>query len=454
MAIQSINPMTGKVEKVYSEFSSEQTASVLSGVETAYKSWRETSLSHRAECLVDLAAVLRERADSFARLMAAEMGKPLNSGRAEVLKAATVCDYYAEQGPAMLRSDPHTVDGMQAYVDYSPMGTVLAVMPWNYPVWQVLRIAIPTLMAGNTMVLKHASNVPRSALAIEEAFRASLFPENVFRTLLIGAGLVESVLDHDSVVGVCLTGSEEAGRRVAAAAGARLKKSVLELGGSDAFVVLADADLDKAAETGAASRCSNAGQACIAAKRFIVHKDVCDSFITGLKEQMEGIATGDPLDSDTVMGPMASHRFRDELQNQVERSLAAGGRLITGGYIPQGDAAFYPVTIITDVPFDAEVAREEFFGPVAMIFRAEDDEQAMEMANDSRFGLGGSVWTSDEEKGLRLARRIEAGLVYVNGRVSSRPPLPFGGVKNSGYGRELSTYGIREFINVKSICIG
>lgn len=401
-----------------------------------------------------MAKVLRSSADMFAHLMAAEMGKPLNSGRAEVLKSATVCDYYAEHGEAMLTSEPLTVDGMQAFVEYTPMGTVLAVMPWNYPVWQVLRIAIPTLMAGNTMVLKHASNVPQCALAIEEAFKKSQFPENVFRTLLIGAGQVETVLDHDSIVGVCLTGSEAAGRKVAAAAGARLKKSVMELGGSDAFVVLADADLDKAALTGATSRCSNAGQACIAAKRFIVHKDVYESFTQKLKEQMEDIKVADPFDNETVMGPMASHQFRNDLQVQVDRSIEAGGRLILGGQILEGEGAFYPPTIICDMDFNCDVSREEFFGPVAMVFSAENDTQAMEMANDSSFGLGGSVWTQDEEKGLRLASQIEAGLVYVNGRVSSRPPLPFGGIKNSGYGRELSTYGIREFVNVKSICVG
>ncbi|WP_432738601.1 NAD-dependent succinate-semialdehyde dehydrogenase [Maridesulfovibrio sp. FT414] len=454
MAIQSTNPMTGVVENTFEELSTEQTAKVLSSVSVAFKSWRESALDHRAECLRNLAGILRERADRFARLMAAEMGKPLNSGRAEVLKAATVCDYYADNGAQMLACKDQHVDGMQTYVDYAPMGTVLAVMPWNYPVWQVLRIAVPTLMAGNTMVLKHASNVPQCAIAIEEAFRDSIFPADAFRTLLIGARQVEDVLGHDSVVGVCLTGSEDAGRKVAALAGSNLKKSVMELGGSDAFVVLADADLDRAAETGAASRCSNAGQACIAAKRFIVHTDVYDDFVSRLKEQMAGLIMGDPLDPETVMGPMASHRFRAELQEQVNRCRAAGGEVLLGGEIPEGKAAFYPATIISGIPFESSAAREELFGPVAMVFRAESDENAMEMANDSRFGLGGSVWTQDEKKGLRLARRIEAGLVYVNGRVSSRPPLPFGGVKNSGYGRELAEYGIREFVNVKSICVG
>lgn len=454
MAIQSTNPMNGKVEMVFDELTSEQTDIALGNVEAAYRKWRNTPVEHRADCLKSLALVLREKADDFAYLMAVEMGKPLNSGRAEVLKAATVCDYYAENGAAMLERKEMAVDGMQAYVEYASMGTVLAVMPWNYPVWQVLRIAVPTLMAGNTMVLKHASNVPQCALAIEEAFQESKFPANVFRTLLIGAGQVESVLEHDSVVGVCLTGSEDAGRKVAAIAGSKLKKSVMELGGSDAFVVLADADLDKAAETGAASRCSNAGQACIAAKRFIVHNDVYDDFVGKLKAQMEIIPVGDPLSEETVMGPMASHAFRNELQSQVDRCVSAGGQVLMGGQIPDGDAAFYPATIISGIPFDSDVAREEFFGPAAMIFRAQNEAEAMKMANDSRFGLGGAVWTRDEGKGLKLARQIEAGLVYVNGRVSSRPPLPFGGVKNSGYGRELAEHGIREFVNVKSICIG
>ncbi|NDV26218.1 NAD-dependent succinate-semialdehyde dehydrogenase [Desulfovibrio sp. JC010] len=454
MAIQSTNPMTGRVEKKFDEFISVQTFSAISAVDKAFSSWKHSSMDLRADCLRNLAALLRERAGHFAGLMAAEMGKPLKSGRAEVLKSATVCDYYADNGAAMLASEPKTVDSMQCYVDYAPMGTVLAVMPWNYPVWQVLRIAVPTLMAGNTMLLKHASNVPQCALAIEQVFCDSIFPDNVFRTLLIGAAQVENVLDHDAVIGVCLTGSEAAGRKVAAAAGARLKKSVMELGGSDAFVVLADADLEKAAAIGAESRCSNAGQACIAAKRFIVHSDVYDEFLGKLKERMESMIMGDPMDENTLMGPMASHQFRNDLQTQVEACLEAGGKISLGGSIPAGEGAFYPPTIITDVPFKSEAGRDEIFGPVALVFRAESEEQAMEMANDSSFGLGGSVWTRDEEKGLRLARQIEAGLVYVNGRVSSRPPLPFGGVKNSGYGRELSTYGIREFVNVKSVCIG
>lgn len=454
MAIQSTNPMTGKVEKKFNELKSAEISSTLSSVAEAFSTWKLSSFEQRADCLRNLAGLLRERADSFAKLMAAEMGKPVKSGRAEVLKSATVCDFYADNGAAMLASEPKTVDGMQCYVDYAPTGTVLAVMPWNYPVWQVLRIAVPTLMAGNTMVLKHASNVPQCALALEEVFRESIFPENVFRSLLIGAGQVEKVLDHDSVVGVCLTGSEGAGRKVASAAGARLKKSVMELGGSDAFVVLADADLDKAASIGAESRCSNAGQACIAAKRFIVHSDIYDDFVGKLKGCMESVPIGYPLDEETVMGPLASYRFRDDLQKQVDDCLNVGGKLVIGGAIPEGEGAFYPPTIITDVPFDSKVGRDEFFGPVALVFRAESEERAMEMANDSSFGLGGAVWTKDEEKGLKLARQIEAGLVYLNGRVSSRPPLPFGGVKNSGYGRELSTYGIREFTNVKSVCIG
>ena len=454
MAIQSTNPMTGKVEKKFTELSSAETSSILASVADAFSTWKSTSFEHRADCLRNLAALLRERTDHFAELMAAEMGKPLKSGRAEVLKSATVCDFYADNGAAMLANEPKTVDGMQCSVEYAPMGTVLAVMPWNYPVWQVLRIAVPTLMAGNTMLLKHAPNVPQCALAIEELFRESIFPENVFRTLIVGTGQVEDVLADDSVIGVCLTGSVRAGRAVAALAGAHLKRSVMELGGSDALVVLADADLDKAAATGAESRCSNAGQACIAAKRFIVHNDVYDEFIGKLKERMESVPMGDPLDENTVMGPMASHQFRDNLLVQVDSCLKAGGKIVLGGEVPDVEGAFYPPTIITDVPFESEAGRDEIFGPVALVFRADSEEQAMEMANDSAFGLGGSVWTRDEEKGLRLARQIEAGLVYVNGRVSSRPPLPFGGVKNSGYGRELSTYGIREFVNVKSVCIG
>ncbi len=451
MPLQSLNPLTGKVTKQFDEFTPEQTAEAVLAAAEGYASWKNTDFAHRAECLLSLAEVLRKRADEFAAIMAEEMGKPVAFGRAEVLKCAGVCEFYAKNGEAMLTSEPVSGCGQEAYVDFAPMGTVLAVMPWNFPFWQVLRVAAPTLMAGNTVVLKHASNVPQCAMAIESAFRESAFPDNVFRTLLIGARQVESVLDADSVIGVSLTGSEGAGSKVAAAAGARLKKCVMELGGSDPFVVLADADIDKAAKVGAMSRCANAGQTCIAAKRFIVVDEVYDEFLAALGREMDALKMGDPMDEDTVVGPMSSTGLRAELHRQVERCTAEGGRIVKGGGLPEGEGAFYPLTIIADAPFDAEVCREEFFGPVALVFRAGDEDRAVAMANDTPFGLGGSVWTGDGEHGLALARRIEAGEVVVNGLVRSDPLMPFGGIRRSGFGRELSSFGIREFVNIKSV---
>lgn len=454
MTLKSVNPATGEAWKIFDEWTPEQTLEAVDAAAGAYASWKETSFARRAECLISLAGVLRARADEFATIMAGEMGKPLAFGRAEVLKCAAVCEFYAEKGESMLASEPVPGCGERAYVDFAPLGVVLAVMPWNFPFWQVLRVAAPTLMAGDTVVLKHASNVPQCALAIEDAFRQSAFPDDVFRTLLIGARQVESVLDHPSVIGVSLTGSEGAGRKVAAAAGARLKKCVMELGGSDPFVVLEDADVARAAKVGASSRCVNAGQTCIAAKRFIVRAEVYDDFLAALDEEMGKLKMGDPMADGTIIGPMASADLRADLHDQVGRCVAAGGRILRGGELPEGSGAFYPPTIIADAPFAAEVCREELFGPAALVFRAADDEEAIRMANDTPFGLGGSVWTGDRERGLALARRIEAGVAVVNGLVRSDPNMPFGGIKNSGFGRELSSFGIREFVNIKSVIVG
>lgn len=453
MAIQSINPATGELEKTFAELEPAAVISTLERVQAAYASWKNTPLQKRADCLNSLAAVLRDRAAEYAAIMAREMGKPVGVGKGEVLKCATVCEYYAQHGEQLLAPEPVPGVGTKAFVEYAPMGTVLSVMPWNFPYWQVVRIAAPTLMAGNTMVLKHASNVPQCAMAIEQAFALSDFPDDVFRTLLIGARQVETVLDHDSVVGVSLTGSEGAGRKVAAAAGARLKKSVMELGGSDPFIVLPDADLDKAASVAAFSRCSNTGQTCIAAKRFIVLEEVCDAFVQALSKGMDGLPIGDPMDPEIKVGPMASVALRDELQNQVDRCLSAGGKLIRGGVVPEGKGAYYPLTIIRDVPTDADVCKEELFGPVALVFSVQSVEEAVALANDTPFGLGGSVWTGDAEKGLEIARQVESGTVFVNGLVRSDPALAFGGIKNSGYGRELGPFGIRAFVNEKSYCV-
>ncbi len=454
MAIQSLNPTTGVVEKKFEEFSPDKTIRIVEEVAAAYTSWKETSFTQRAASLRSLAGVLRHKADEYAEIMAREMGKPISSGKGEILKCASVCDFYADKGEGMLARKPLQSSGHISYVDYTPMGTVLAVMPWNFPFWQVIRLAAPTLMAGNTMVLKHASNVPQCALAIEKAFKLSAFPDDVFRTLLISAGQVENILDQASVIGVSLTGSENAGRKVAAAAGTRLKPCVMELGGSDPCIVLADADIQQAAVTGAMSRCSNAGQTCIAAKRFIVLDEVFDTFLEALSSAMDTMVMGDPLNPDTEIGPMASTRLRDDLQSQVDRAVQAGGVLVRGGIIPEGDGAFYPLSIIRDVPPTAPVCREEMFGPVALLFRVQNVEEAITLANDTPFGLGASLWTRDEEKGLELAGRIQAGAVFVNGMVRSDPALPFGGIKNSGFGRELGACGIRAFTNVKAVCAG
>ncbi len=454
MTIESVNPATGEVAAQYDELTPEQTSAALDAVAGAWPAWRDTPPQERVVCLRNAARALRDRVDRLAGSMALEMGKPVRQGRGEVLKCASACDYYAEHGPAMLAPEPMPGVGRRAMVVYEPLGTLLTVMPWNFPLWQVFRIAAPSLAAGNAVVLKHASSVPQCALAIEDVFTAAGLPDNIFRTLLIGAGQVESVLDHPSVFAVSLTGSEPAGRIVASAAGARVKKSLLELGGSDPFVVLPDADLDEAARVGALSRCNNTGQACIAAKRFVVHDEVFEAFLERLEKAMSAFTMGDPLAEDTDMGPMASARLRRELQGQVERCLAAGGRALMGGAVPDGPGFYYPPTILVDVPPEADVAREELFGPVALVFRVADVDQAVALANDTPFGLGGSVWTRDEDRGLAVAARIRAGTVFVNGRVRSDLHLPFGGVGCSGYGRELGAWGIREFVNVKSVCVG
>ncbi|WP_147822510.1 NAD-dependent succinate-semialdehyde dehydrogenase [Salidesulfovibrio onnuriiensis] len=452
--IQSMNPATGQVVETFDEWSEDQTRGALDDVAAAWKPWSATSLSERAAILRRTAEILREKRVELADLMALEMGKPVTQGRLEIDKSALVCDHYADNAGHYLAPEPVDGVGSKAFVSYEPLGTVLAVMPWNFPFWQVFRIAAPSLMAGNAMVLKHASNVPQCALSIERVLAQAGLPHNVFRTLMIGAGQVENVLAHDSVAGVCLTGSDAAGRNVASLAGRHLKRSVMELGGSDPFVVLEDADLDKAVQVAVCSRCKNTGQACIAAKRFIVMDSVYDEFVARMKKGMEALRVGDPADPETYMGPMATETLRAELQDQVDRCIAAGGTLVLGGGIPDGPGAFYPPTIITDVPSHAPVAQEELFGPVALVFKVFCEQEAIDLANATPYGLGGSVWTSDREKGLEMAARIKAGSVFVNALVSSTPLLPFGGIKASGYGRELAAWGIREFVNVKTTVAG
>ncbi len=453
MALESINPTTGETLETFDEWPPDRTRETLSGVNAAWLDWRYTSFSQRSDSMRRAAQVLRRNKDEFARIMALEMGKPIAGGRAEIEKCAWVCDYYAENAEAMLADEPAKSDGARAYAAFRPLGTILAVMPWNFPFWQVFRFAAPALMAGNAAALKHASNVPRCALAIEEIFRQAGFPENVFRALLIGSGQVEKVIENETVKAVTLTGSDRAGRTVAAKAGEMLKKTVLELGGSDPFIVLADADLEESAKTGAKARCLNSGQSCIAAKRFIVEAAIYDAWLDRFRTAMSKLVVGDPLDERTQIGPQAREDLMRELHRQVETSVAMGAKVLLGGKPMERQGYFYPPTILTDLSPGMPACDEELFGPVASVFKVRDEKEAVEVANATPFGLGASVWTRNSSKGEAIAARIEAGAVFINGIVKSDPRLPFGGVKISGYGRELSCYGIKEFVNIQTVWV-
>ncbi|WP_316348198.1 NAD-dependent succinate-semialdehyde dehydrogenase [Desulfuromonas acetoxidans] len=451
MALESLNPATGDVLETFAEWSDEQVVSTVETVHNAYLKWRTTAFAERKPLMLKAAEVLRRRKDEFATMMALEMGKPVVEGRAEVEKCALVCEYYADNAEQMLAPEPIESDASRSYVAFRPQGIVLAVMPWNFPFWQVFRFAAPALMAGNVGVLKHASNVPRCALAIEEVFVQAGFPADVFRTLMIGSRKVAQVIEHPYVVATTLTGSDIAGRKVAEKSGAMLKKSVMELGGSDPFIVLNDADLDLAASVAVTARCINSGQSCIAAKRFIVEDGVYESFLEKFKANMAALKVGDPCDESTQVGPQAREDLMRELHDQVEASVAKGAKVALGG-VP-GEAAFYPPTILTEVAKGMPAYSEEFFGPVAIVIRVKDAEEALFVANDTEFGLGGSVWTTDIEKGEKIAGQIRSGAVFVNGMTKSDPRLPFGGVGISGFGRELSHYGIKEFVNIQTVWI-
>jgi succinate-semialdehyde dehydrogenase/glutarate-semialdehyde dehydrogenase len=453
-AIQAINPATGDVIATYQPHTKGEVGQKIDNAAKAFAGWSTTPIAERAKLLPRLAQVLEANKETYARLMTAEMGKPIKEARAEIDKCAWACRYYAEHGPAFLEDDVVKTDAHKAFVAFRPLGVVLAVMPWNFPFWQVLRFAIPSLLAGNTAVLKHASNVPGSAIAIEEALREAGLPDGGFQTLLIPSGMVGDVIEHDAVRAVTLTGSNAAGRAIASKAGSCLKKSVLELGGSDPFVVLEDADLDKAAEAGAASRLFNTGQACIAAKRFIVIDSIAGKFEDKLAERLLARKMGDPMDETVALGALARADLRDELHGQVERSLKDGARNILGGTIPNEPGAFYPATILDGVEKGMPAFDEELFGPVASIIKAKDEEQALKIANDSPYGLGAAVFTGDRKRGERIAKEhFDAGVCFVNDFVKSDPRLPFGGVKESGYGRELGIFGIREFTNVKTVVV-
>jgi succinate-semialdehyde dehydrogenase/glutarate-semialdehyde dehydrogenase len=451
--IQSINPTTGEVLETFAETSGRELERVLAGVAAAAARWAREAPAARADRLRAAARILRERRPAYARTMALEMGKPVGQGEAEADKCAWVCEYYAEHGEALLAPEARRTDASRSYVRFDPLGLVLAIMPWNFPFWQVFRFAAPALMAGNGGLLKHASNVPRSALLIEELFREAGFPEDLFRTVLVSARRVGGLIADDRVRAVTLTGSDHAGRLVASRAGRHLKKTVLELGGSDPFIVLADADLAATARAAADARLVNSGQSCIAAKRFLVVEAVADEFVDRLVTELASRRVGDPLERETQVGPQARHELRETLHRQVEQSIKAGARPRLGAEIPDGPGAFYPPTLLDMVERGTPAFDEETFGPVAAVVRARDEADAVRLANDSSFGLGASVWSADPDRAERLAADIEAGSVFVNGVVRSDPRLPFGGIKQSGYGRELSEFGLREFVNVKTVWI-
>ncbi len=454
MAIESINPATGELIERFTPHTPSEVAATLAAAFAAWQGWREHPMAARAPLMHRAAELLREGVDHHARLMSEEMGKPIREARGEVEKCAWVCDYYADTAATHLAVEPAESDGSKAYVRFDPLGPVLAVMPWNFPYWQVFRFAAPALMAGNGALLKHASNVPRCALAIEQIFGDAGFPADLFRTLLIGSDQVGAVIDDPRVAAVTLTGSEPAGRQVAARAGAALKKSVLELGGSDPFVVLDDADLDPCCAVATTARCLNSGQSCIAAKRFIVVESRLAEFTDLFAARLAALRVGDPMAEETQVGPLARPDLRDELHDQVVRSVEGGARIVTGGTIPDGPGAYYPPTLLADVAPGQPAYEEELFGPVAAVVSARDEAEAVAIANDTRFGLGASIWTGDRERGERIAAQIEAGAVFINGMVKSDPRLPFGGIKASGYGRELAAYGIREFVNIKTVWVG
>lgn len=452
--LTSINPSNNKVLKQYDEMTTEQSSKIISLAHQTFLKWKETSFTHRAGLMKKAAEILRQNSEEYSVLMTMEMGKPLAQSRAEVEKCAWVCDYYSENAEKFLADEIIKTEASKSFVTHQPLGVILAVMPWNFPFWQVFRFAAPNLMAGNTGVLKHASNVSGCALAIEDIFRKAGFPENLFRTLLVSSKNVKPIIENENIKAVTLTGSVPAGKSVASLAGSRIKKTVLELGGSDPYIVLEDADLEKAALSCVNSRLINAGQSCIAAKRFIIVEKVYDEFEKYYLKFMSEKKMGDPSDEKNHLGPQASIKLRDELHNQVLRSVELGAEIILGGKIPSIDGAYYPPTILKNVKPGMPAFDEELFGPVAALIKAKDEDEAIELANNSIFGLGAAVFTKDNRRGELIAKeRLNAGCCFVNDFVKSDPRLPFGGIKESGYGRELSPFGIKEFVNIKTVFI-
>ena len=454
MAIATVNPATGETLKTFTPLTDQEIETKLALAESTYQEYRKTTFAQRSQWLERAADILERDAVKFAQIMTTEMGKPLQSAIAEAEKCALVCRFYAEKAPEFLADVSIASDAGHSYVAYQPLGVILAVMPWNFPFWQVFRFAAPALMAGNVGILKHASNVPQCALAIEEIITQAGFPTGVFQTLLIGAGQVKSIVEDNRVKAATLTGSEPAGAALAAAAGQEIKKVVLELGGSDPFVVLESADLSEAVATGVKARMLNNGQSCIAAKRFIVQESIADEFQSQLIARFQELSIGDPMDKSTNIGPLATATIRSELDQQVKNAVEQGAKVLIGGEpISDRPGNFYPPTILSDIPPEAAVAQEEFFGPVALLFRVKDLDEAIALANNIPFGLGASAWTNDSEQRERLIAELEAGAVFINGMVKSDPRLPFGGIKRSGYGRELSRQGIHEFVNIKTVWV-
>jgi len=453
MAIESINPANGELLRSFEPLSDEAVQQKIAAAAEAAKSYRETSLGDRALWMRKLAALIEQETEELAVLMTSEMGKPIASARAEAAKCAITCRYYAENAARFLAPEAIRTEASRSYVRYDPLGVVLAIMPWNFPFWQVMRFAAPALMAGNVGLLKHASNVPQCALAIEALIRRAGFPRGSFQTLLIGAQQVEPVIADRRVAAVTVTGSERAGKSVGAQAGWLLKKTVMELGGSDPFIVMPTADLELAVATAVKARTVNTGQSCIAAKRFIVDETIYDEFETTFAAAMNALRVGDPMDEENDLGPLATPAILEEVEEQVKAAVLAGGRILCGGERMVGKGNFYEPTVIAGVPRSAAVAREEIFGPVALLFRASGIDDAIALANDTPFGLGASAWTRDPGEQQRFVAELEAGAVFLNGMVSSDPRLPFGGVKNSGYGRELGAAGMREFMNAKTVVV-
>lgn len=453
--IKSINPFTGELLKKFESLNKTEIENKLNASEKAFDQWKESSFSERSNLMSKAANQLRSEKDKYAKIISQEMGKVIKEAKAEVEKCAWVCDYYAEKAESFLADEPISLpDGAKAKVSHEPIGTVLAVMPWNFPFWQVFRFAAPTLMAGNTGLLKHASNVPQCSLAIEEVFTKAGFPAGTFQSLLIDSKVTTELISDSRIKAVTLTGSEKAGASVASEAAKHIKKSVLELGGSDPFIVLKDANIDEAAKTAVKARMINFGQSCIAAKRFIIEEPVFQKFTDLFCKHLNVLKEGNPLEDDTDYACMARADLAEELGQQVQESIDMGAKVLMGGDTPKDGSAAYSPTVLTDIPKNSPAYKDELFGPVATLFSVKNEDEAIALANDSEFGLGSSLWTEDLKKGEYLSSKIESGAVFINSMVASNPHLPFGGIKKSGFGRELSRYGILEFVNSKTVYLG